>query len=444
MVKAFKALCVVSGAILSVGGAGFASYGTHAVMTTAQNYTSGDVSRAKSKVAKAERRVARLEGMDEEPRSNGVEATRKDIADARALLSKIKDAPEYASLNNQLTDIEQRLNAVEERFSSAGAALADAEERLEGYKESGELEADVRTLEGLFEVLGPPTKFKPDSGTLTRRGDPAALEDLVSAAETWEETKAAFEPIAEKYESLGKEYFFRATGAFVLIRNIRGSIPQVEQNMQDLKERGPSIVSAEFENAIALAQDAVETNRFGVFQGLNSPMRLALVRPNAVARVYQALPIVSEREAAGMAETVASGIARIASLKAQAATQIIEQNTLPPTGYASADLSAIIQMATDGFKAIHGNVPILEVRVPEGQWTRQQGWRYSRTDRAFQYYDYSTIDTYVVEKTSKRVATFWKVTVHKKHLEGDALISNPASRTRHTPEPDQQILIANL
>jgi hypothetical protein len=349
------------------------------------------------------------------------------------------------------TELRARLAGLQAEFDTAAQATAavagtedEAQARLDAWRESGELAADAQALEAMQQVLTNASRFSASNGLFTRNGDPASLEQFIADVANWRETLAAFEPLAQKYESLGQRVFFRATGAAAAIRDIRARLLQSEAAMVRFKTEAPGDMEAGMDEAEALARSAVREGRFSVFTGLNAPMRMALIMPEGVTGLYEALPITSDAEAAMLRARFDARMATINALKGEASQSIISQNRLPPTGYAGGDAASILAAARAGFEAIHGRRDVIELRIPQGQWTRRQGWSWQRAARGYERYDYSVVDVYVIERTSASVATFWRVSVHKKHLEGDALIADPASRTRHTPTPDQQILIANL
>lgn len=404
-----------------------------------------------SKIAAAERTIKRAERAAEDfaaATGFGVDRKRERaerlIDESRKALKEIVGVPSYSELK-------QRLDAAENSFTTGNAsATISAEDkdarlkRLNGYKSSGELAQDASELEALGKALGNPRRYLLDAAVFSRRGSPQQLDQMVSDTQNWSNNLARFEELASKYESLGEGVFFRATGAFAEISSTRPAIKETYSNMEAFSREGYKAIELALSDAQNIAQQAVEDEDYGVFTGLNSRMRLTLVRPNALARVFSVLPVASEQQKTAVNSLLESGLDEITRTQVAVREKIIENNQMEADVYQGADRSAILSIASDGFKEIHGDQQIFELRIPAGQWERTVGWRWDSVRSQYSYIDYSTIDVYVIEKSSPTIGTIWKITVNKKHLENDALISDPASRHRHTPVPDQQILIRNL
>lgn len=404
-----------------------------------------------SKIAAAERTIKRAErAADDFVTASGFGVDRKReraerlIEDSWQALEEIEQTPIHAELK-------QRLEASASKFKTGSVSVvSDANDKqakiklLEEYKSSGELARDATELEALGDALGDARRYLLDAAVFSRRGSPQQLEQMVADTENWENNLGRFEELAEKYESLGDGVFFRATGAFAEISSTRPAIQETRSNMEAFSRDGFSAIEQALKEAQEIAQQAVRDEDYSAFTGLNSRMRLALVRPNALAQVFSALPVTSDQQKAAVNALLESGIEEITQTQEAVREKIIENNRMEADLYQGADRASIEEIARQGFTAVHGDQQIIDLRIPAGQWERTIGWRWDRVRSQYSYMDYSTIDAYIIERSTSTVGTIWKITVKKNHLENGAMISDPASRNRHEPVPDQQILLGNL
>lgn len=410
-----------------------------------------DARKLKSMLAKAERVVARAEravGNYEEaaPASNdrNQASALRAIEGAEKILNTLSTTSEVAGLNTRLEVAKSMYEGLASRNAAAVSAQADNEARLGNLEASGELDRDIEITKALRESIADPFRYKFDHANFGRFGEPAALDDMVRDAENWDDNIKTYLTIQSKYENLGHERTAAAMGLQADLYHIRDFLPRTEKTMRAFKGDAPAVLAESLQDAMSIASDALDQGRFQAFTGLNSEMRMALLKPTAVVRVYEVLPNITDAEGVALRRQYERGLQEIEGLKEKARDRIVAENRFDPDSYSGSDAAAIKAKAKAGFEFVHGKQTILEARIPSDQWTRHQGWRWSKIDRAYSKVDYSTIDAYVFERTNGKIATYWRFTVQKRHLEGGALIADPASRTRHKPTPDQQILLSNL
>lgn len=414
----------------------------------AQAPTAMDERKLKSALSKLDRTVKRAERnveTYEEYKSDRTEAsTLKAITSARELLALISSAGESKDLERRLNAVMSRYDAVRSDVANADAVKANQQAAINDMDASGELERDYELAQALDKTLGDRFRYKFDSTVFGRRGTYEQLDALVAETQNWDEDIKAFDVLKSKYGAITGTDNWTLKRLQSSVYEIKQSLPIHKKWKDAFEEQALDVVRSSLDDAAKIAEEAIDEGNFKAFTGLNSEMRMALIKPEAVTRVYEALSSVSARDSKTVRVAYEDGLATIDRLKDKARDKIIAENRFDPDNYSGSDAAVIKAKAKDGFEAIHGKQDIIEIRIPAGQWARHEGFRWSKIDKAYSKFDYSTIDAFVFERTDKKVATYWRVTIQKRHLEGDAIIADPASRNRHKPTPDQQILLSNL
>ncbi|MCA9797040.1 MAG: hypothetical protein KC910_34760, partial [Candidatus Eremiobacteraeota bacterium] len=123
------------------------------------------------------------------------------------------------------------------------------------------------------------------------------------------------------------------------------------------------------------------------------------------------------------------------------ATALIAANRAPANAYTGGDRAAIESAVRSAWKARYPNLQVLEVRMPES-WSRETGWRWDSTSKAFRRFDESSMRVSTVLATSPTVATWQTQWVHTFHLSGNKLVVQPFKYDE--PSPRHQLLRSNL
>lgn len=403
----------------------------------------GQISRVESNIANAEKALGRFlsEPALTAERLQGV--ARDRIASAKEKLSDLTElSPETAS------KFEADLSAIVSRFEARtieNAAVSGnrdaAAKKLERMTASGSYEAQSKVVKILQEQSTQFENLTWDSHIFLDNGNTASI---VEAATSWPDVTTSFDEYMLENADIMELGGALPTLSLILQKNL----PNASANLANLADMLPALYNAKAQAIIELGNEIVADQNFNLFDsqlaGRQTVAKEMFWLRNWLA-FYKAMPAVSSASEIALQSKLDETIAKIDELKEVGRDKIIAQNSLDPDFYEGSDREEILKLVEAGWRSVHGDdVAIKEIRIPTGQWSRTLGERWDKVDRMFVLVDFSTIDAFVVEEPENGIVTFWRVEVQKRHLEQDAMISNPASRNRHAPKPNQQMLADNL
>lgn len=407
-----------------------------------QKRIKSQISRLEKGIEGAERALTRF--LDEPSLTSGrLEGVAKDrIASARERLSDLNEiAPaEAAKLDLQLTAMSSRFEARAAENAAFSGNRDAAAKKLEEMMASGALEAQLDVVNAIQEQSTQFENLAWDSHIFL---DNQNTSVITQAAETWPDVTASFQDyMAENADIMGLGGAL-PTLSLILQKNLGNA----SKNLENLAETLPQLYETKAQAIIELGQKIVADQNIRQFDsrqaGGQSVAKELFWLKNWLV-FYRSLPSAVSSTEATLQSQYEQTISKIDDLKNTVRDDIIAQNSLDPDFYAGSDREEILKLVEAGWRTIHGDTPILEIRIPSGQWSRTIGKRWDKIDRMFVLVDFSNIDAFVVEEPKGDIVTFWRVGVQMRHLEQDALISDPASRNRHAPKPDQQMLADKL
>ncbi len=407
-----------------------------------------------SQVSKVERAIASLSRSVEtflaEPTVTAERLQNIAIAKLEDSREKLADiiqiAPDAAaSLKDQLEAFAIKINARTDEHADTNAEKQIAKDRIDVMHASGEYSAkqfEIQALQGQATKLA---NLKMKSYAFLEATDPPAVIDQVIS---WPKVSKDFLTYAR--DTIDALSITPKANSLVLLAGVlEKEIIAANQNLKALEKNMQNVFEAHLHSVLEFAQESEKEGRFHVF---GSPSNQDSIRSieadmlwaDAWLKFYGALPNSSDAKLAHLKSIVQENISQVDAIQENLRDKIVASNSLGPNTYSGADHDALISLAEAGWRTVHANAPISEIRILAQQWTRFTGEHYSKTHHQFEKYDYSTLDAYVIEQPIGNISTFWRVELQKRHMEQDALISNPASRTRHDPKPKQQILTENL
>ncbi|MBL4645261.1 MAG: hypothetical protein JKY99_02250, partial [Rhizobiales bacterium] len=349
-------------------------------------------------------------------------------------------APDAASeLQNSLAVLEEKYDARAGENADANGVSADASKRIDEMEASGELDAKLDEINKLTSIAIRFSRLDTDAFIFVDRDK---FKTMLLDIQSWTDASSAFSQYMDENAAF-LSTSRKANRLMIFSKQLTKEIVTANQNLAEFAKALPQTFDDHLQSVVEMASTAVETERFDVFGPLGGfgdrTIAKEMIWPTNWLAFYEALPAADAGAAKRLQASLTQTIATIDELKESARDKIIANNNLDPDAYVGADRDAILKLVEDGWRTIHGDADILEIRIPSGQWARTIGERWDKVDRMFVRVDFSIIGAYVVEEPVDGIATFWWVEVQKRHLEQDAMISDPASRHRHAPKPDQQI-----
>lgn len=433
-------------ALKSVHEAGSPPVGTD---TKASDESPADQRRLQSQISRVEKNIANAEKALEryltEPSltSARLEGVAKDrIASAKDKLSELMGiAPDVASgLEAGLTDIITRFEARAAEDASFASGRDAAAKKLEDMTASGAYEARLAEIKTIDEQSTQFEYLTWDSHLFLSLDNSA---QAVDAAASWPDIVSTFEAYMRDNADI-----MALGGALPTLSSLlQRKLPNAVANLAKLADTLLPLYESKAQDIVTFSREIADEGSFNLFD-LRTPDRKSVATEmiwleNWLA-FYVALPNANSQTETALRAILSDTIATIDEIKEAGREKIIAQNSLDPDFYSSADREKILEIVEAGWRKIHKDTPINEIRIPSGQWSRTLGERWDKVNRMFVQIDFSTIDAYVVEEPENGIVTFWRVEVQQRHLEQNALISNPASRNRHAPKPNQQMLADNL
>ncbi|MEP4802857.1 MAG: hypothetical protein ABJZ69_00515, partial [Hyphomicrobiales bacterium] len=407
-----------------------------------QRRLQSQISRVKKNIANAEKALeryltepaltsARLQGVAQDR----ITAAKDKLSDLTAL------SPEAAShLEPELTDIVRRFDVRAAEDVTYAENKDVAARKLEDMKASGAFEARLVEIKLIQEQA---TQFEYLDWNSYIFLDDSNASLLSGAANSWPDITIAF----DEYMRDNADIMALGGALPTLSLVLQKKLPSATENLAKLSHSLLPLYEAKAHDIVMFAKEIADEGNFRLFD-LRVPDRKSVVTElkwlESWLAFYIALPKATPQTEAALRSNLADTIAEIDRIKEAGRGKIIAQNSLDADVYSGADRDEIIRLVEAGWRTVHGDAPIRDIRIPSGQWTRTTGERWDKVDRMFVRVDFSTIDAFVVEEPKDGVVTYWRVEMQKRHLEDNALISNPASRNRHAPKPDQQMLAENL
>lgn len=410
--------------------------------TSDQRRLQSQISRVEKSIENAEKALEKYLSQPPLTSARLAGVARDRIEAARDKLSDLIDlSPEVASgLEAQLADIETRFETRAAQDTTFAENMDAAAEKLEVMTASGAYEARLTEIKIIQEQSTQFEHLDWDSYIFLDESNTAILAD---AAASWPDVTAAFEDYMRENADIMALGGALSTLSLILQKDL----PNADANLTELSNTLLPLYEEKAKDIVTFAKEISEEGNFKLFD-MRVPDRKSVATEMAWLEnwlaFYVSLPDATPQTEAELRTSFSHTVADIDRIKEAGREQIIAQNSLDPDVYTGTDRNDILKLVEAGWRTVHGDTPILDIRIPSGQWTRTTGDRWDKVDRMFVRVDFSTIDAFVVEKPQDGIVTYWRVEVQKRHLEQDALISNPASRNRHAPTPNQQMLADNL
>lgn len=214
----------------------------------------------------------------------------------------------------------------------------------------------------------------------------------------------------------------------------------LESAMKQFVQEAPQSVGGHFDQAIKLAEQAVAEKKPAFFAGgVADQMRYAQVK----MEVLEAITAGQGDVYASLKKRFEETAAKIASIEASLAEDIIRGNRLPPDRYAGADREQLVALVRARWLESNPKDEILAVRLIGTEWKRETRWEWSSGNRAWEKVDRSRLQANVIVRMDESKALLGVVNLVKNHMEADVVTAPPWDKP-DKPSPQFILLLEQV
>lgn len=358
---------------------------------------------------------------------------------------------------NTLERIKQYFANVENRFKQLPANHPDVKEQADRYstfrQRAAEQEAKAtQIMKGLEEVVGQgqTEQWKTDFERLREInamfGDPQIIytnpERAIEIIKQIPAVKAERARIAEKYAALLHQETGESRDMKGVLNYFDRQFGEFDRYCREFAADAPAEIRRDIAKANQLSETAIADNRPAYFSpegGINQSLSQAQVKLDLLLAYLPDSP-----EAAACNSELAEARARIAQQAASLRETIIANNHVPEQSYSGPDRDAMVEMVLAKWKEANLPNEVLKAGINSNQWTRDTRWVWSSGYKAWEKYDKSRLQGFVVVRKDDTVAVIHYVNFLKDHLSNDKIAAYWFDDPKDEPSYSHLLLISNV
>lgn len=380
--------------------------------------------RAQKSVQSVEEKIEKRKASGKAFNQSVNESNQKKLTKAEELLSELPSEPQVEQLRQTIATLKAQL------AEGAQTAEANASEAA-SLLESPDYERDREQMVALEEFYASLKGLDAKNPIFGRDSMRSRVSDLEGKLESLPQANAQLEQLTQKWQPVLSVNEGKARFIALPLKNAT----RAREKFTNLAEK----FEAESKGRIQSLMGSVQSNLSAVKsydqfeKQVSQPMQ-------AVADLASLLSKLGKLDA-GLQTQITALETSVAAKEKAAAEALISSNTGPGNGYSGADRGAIEQAVKNAWNGRYPGEQILAVQIPHN-WSRDTGWKWDTTSKAWQKYDSSSMMVYAFQAHSATVVKWSQHRIYKYHLRGDALGVHPFKKEE--PTPRRQMLRSKL
>ncbi len=356
-----------------------------------------------------------------------VTSSLKKLADAREDLASLPQEPPVRALIDKLAKLESELSATADEHKSDAAASEgllqspDYDSDREQFLALGEIYKSVNGLDANGQLYTVP------AFTFRVQRLNQILADIVASGQQFEQLQEKWEPVMT----------VRDGRASFMAQAIREAVKEQEKYraaVDSFESSAPGKIESQLQAASAGSAEAVAAKSYDLY------MSKAAAPLTSAESLLSTLKVLGFSDP-GLTAKVNQAQSTIGKNEKILGDALIAKNKGPADTYTGPDRGTIESVIKGAWKNRYPDRQVLAVRMPNS-WSRESGWKWDTTRKAWRRYDESTVQVYAIIATSPTVAQWQWHWVNKYHLNGDRIGTPPFSI--ESPSPKAQMLRSNL
>jgi hypothetical protein len=327
----------------------------------------------------------------------------------------------------------ERHGKLKQRLTAQDTKANEIKKGLEGVVGQGQTaawKADFDRLREINQMFGEPQILN------THPEKAIEIIKLISAV------KAERARIAEKYAALLQQ----ETGES---RDMKGVLSYFDQQFgsfdkycQQFAAEAPAGIRKDIADGIQMGESAVADKNpayFGPDGGVNQRLSWAQTKLDILTAYAP-----DSAEAGACKNDLATARDKVKQMSASLQDNIIANNRVPEQTYSEPDLNAMIEMV--GAKWGEANLPnaVLKTGINSRGWTRDTRWSWNSISKAWEKYDKSKLQGFVVVKRDDTHAVVHYVNFFKDHLSNDRITAYWFDDPKDEPSITHIMLLSNV